>query len=124
MEDGRIIKVCIDECGDKQFASLLFDITGWIESVGYYIIIPTASKRRIKIVFSGKFDLMIVGNLRHIQGEIKFGNQESRLMKQDNLPGYAPIIKRSFSAFCVRDESLLYIDFFEEYLSVSAGFND
>lgn len=30
MEDGRIIKVCIDECGDKQFASLLFDITGWI----------------------------------------------------------------------------------------------
>ena len=32
MDDGRIIKVCIDECGDKQFASLLFDITGWIES--------------------------------------------------------------------------------------------
>ena len=121
---GELIKVCIDECADKQIVSLLFDITGWIENASYYKKIPTTSKRRIKIVFDGKFDLKIVGNLRGIQGEIKFGNQESRPMKQDNLPGYAPIIKRPFSVFCIRDEKLLYIDFFEEYCSVSAGFED
>ena len=124
MEDGSLIKVCIEEDGYKQFVSLVFDITGWIKNAGYYIKIPATSKRRIKIVFSGKFDLMIVGNLRGIQGEIKFGNQESRPMEQDDLPGYAPIIKRPFSVFCVRNERNLCIEFFEEYCCVSASFED
>ena len=124
MEDGRLVKVCIDECSNKHFASLLFDITGWIENASYYKKIPVTAKTKIKIVFSGKFDIKIVGNLCDICGEIKFGNEESRPMSQDDLPGYAPTIKRPFSVFCIRDESNLCIDFFEEYCSVSASFED
>lgn len=122
MEDGRLIKICLDECGDKQFLSLLFDITGWIGNAGYYKKLPETAKTKIKIVFSGKFDIKIVGNLRDIRGEIKFGNQEIRPMSQDYLPGSAPNIKRPFSVFCIQDERNLCIDFFEEYCSVSASF--
>lgn len=121
MEDGELIDVHLQKCGEyRSTVTLLFDVTGWKRNAKHSAKLKEFSESLIRLIFQNCRDVYMQSPLG-ISGEIKFSNSADRSrMCQDDTPDTVLVIERPYCVFYIRDASGLIIEFFENECTISA----